>query len=280
MNANTVRESIRNAVASGSSAIVVFVLITLVLIIGIIAYIVYRVRRADLQSISIVSDPKKLFGMNGTPFMFDAAKLPVTLNGQEFSYSFWLYLLDFAPTADHQVVFARGGSTAATLTVAGASPIVSVDKSTNKLRVSVCTNAYVLPSPVPTTYGVTDVIAPGSGYLTANVDYVPLQRWVNVVAVVRDNLLTLYQDGDIYTVENVSDLPKRPVFSGISGGVAVGGGGSETHGYISKLAYFNYALSARDVRAVYNNGPTSSSVLTMLGVDSYGLRSPIYKTDE
>ena len=276
---NATKNAIGAALGSSSSSIMVFLVITVVVIVCIIGYIVYKVRRADLQSVDLVKNPRKLFGSGGSPLVIDGNKMPATLNGQEFAFSFWMYLLDSSPTADHKVVFYRGGSSSLTTTsVIGSSPVVSMDKSSNRLRVSVRTGNAVTPASSTASYSITNILA-DPGYLTASIDYLPLQRWVHVVAVVQDNLLTLYEDGDIYTVENVSDLQGSPVFSGISGQLTVGGGANEVRGYVNKLQYYNYALSPRDVRQLYENGPTSNSVLNLLGVDNYGMRTPIYKTD-
>jgi Concanavalin A-like lectin/glucanases superfamily len=273
-----------SALFSEKSSIVVFAVIALVVILLVIAFIIYKVRRADLDSSMLVKDPLRLYNM--TPQKrITSDKVPATTNGQEFAYSAWLYLANYtAPTSSNYLVFYRGGTTDSN--VAGASPVVHMDRGTNKLYISLRTN---LSSGLTTT-PLDLLTASESKYLTATVDYVPMQRWVHVVFVVQDNLLTVYMDGQMYTVENVQDffassragsLTARPIFSPTAGDVMVGAFANEPmlDGYISRLQFFNYGLTADDVAALYAIGPVKRTLLSRLGIAEYGVRTPIYKID-
>ena len=261
---------------SPKAALVVFGAITVVIIVLVICYIAYHVRRKDLKSVSIIKNPKRLFDMSG-PFVYDASRIPATLNGQEFAYSAWLYISEFTTTTEHKLILARGSDTH------GANPIMFMDNRTNKVYVSIMTNQS--DTFVSSLDEVLDKNK--SKYLTATIEYLPLQRWVHILFVVQDNLLTVYMDGDIYTVENVYDFNvpgrDRPVFAGSVGSVVVGktSGSASTQGYVCKTEFFNHALTPKDVRDIYDRGPVNSNnILTKLGLPAYGLRSPIYREDE
>lgn len=283
---NAVGTAVQSAQTSiaGKGAIVVFCLVVLLLIVVVIVYIVYRMKRTDLQSVEIVKSPRNLFNeSNSSAFVFPASRIPSTLNGQEYSFSFWLYLSDYMPTQNYRMLFMRGGNTSSML--GNSCPVVFLDNRTNKLYVSVRTNL----SSTPSGSDLSKLLDKKRyNIVTATVEYVPLQRWVNVTFVVQDNLLTVYMDGDMYTVENVHDLydpargTDRPIFAGLSGDVIVGNiqNTSTTPGFISRLKYFNYALTTRDVRSLYDKGPVNTGVLSKFGVSEYGFRTPVYRLEQ
>lgn len=263
---------------------IALVVLTFVAIIVIIVYIIYRIRNRNLQTIIVVNKPLKLFDME-SPLLFERDKIPPTNNGQEFTYSFWLYLVDYDEiSSNHRLVFMRNTES----TLGGASPVVFLDGRTNKLYLANRTN---MSNDAITSL---DQMLPenniANGYLTGVVEYVPLQRWINITIVVQDNLVMLYQDGEVYSVLNVHDLwdastasgsQNRPVLAGTSGDVHVGRRTTEdtpTYGFISGLTFYNHAISQRDIGTVFSAGPTPSSNQPGF-MDKYGLRSPIYKVD-
>jgi hypothetical protein len=273
--------------------VVVFVVITILVIVVMIVFIAYRLWRKDLQTVIVVKSPRKLFGEKAS-YRFTADRLPATVNGQEFSFSFWLYLSEFTPTSSNKLVFMRGGTEN---DVIRSNPIVFLDKSTNRLNIAARTNVTTTTSTGSANQDVPenlDDIAARTNrkYLNAVVDYVPLQRWVHYAVVIQDNLMSVYQDGDVYTVENVHDMAyasggfNRPVFEGLRGDMFVGPVGrdknvtEDTRGYICNLLFFNYALTSRDVKNIYGFGPVSMNILSRFGIAEYGVRSPIYRVDD
>lgn len=279
---SAIAQKTRNAVgryASESSPIVVFVIIALLVMVGIICFIIYRVRRADLQSTRVIKEPRKM-GTGTKQLVVDANKMPVTLSGQEYSFSFWMYLTSVTPTDAPKFVFMRGGSTA---NVGGASCIVYMDRAVNKLTVAVKTNANITPDLDLTGIdGINNsiTVAGSNAFLKAAIDYLPMMRWVNVTFVVQDNLLSLYMDGDLYTVQNANDLKDRPILKGVAGDLRLGGiGAGISQGYVAKMDFYNYALMQRDVQHLYKSGPHAGTLLGVLGFDDYGLRAPVYRLD-
>jgi hypothetical protein len=80
------------------------------------------------------------------------------------------------------------------------------------------------------------------------IDYVPLQRWVHVLFTVDNKLVTVYMDGEIYSVKSVDELktakqlPENLVFDKTTGSMFVGknpliGNGSTMTGYLSRLSF-------------------------------------------
>eukprot|EP00798_Chlamydomonas_sp_ICE-L_P009587 gene9587-biopygen5791 len=147
-----------------------------------------------------------------------------------------------------------------------ASPIVYMDAKTNSLHFSVRTNV----SKTNATLGA--VRDHKSQFLNATVEYVPLQRWVQFALIVKDNIMTILMDGELYTIENVLDMQKpniKPLIIPHSGDLSIGSmaGSAGLKGYITKFDIFNYAINISDVKSIYNKGPfsTSETILSKLG---------------
>lgn len=103
--------------------------------------------------------------------------------------------------------------------------------------------------------------------------------------VQKDNILTVYMDGDIYSVTTTADIrvssgKPRPVVRSSFGDGFIGDISNSTPGFISKLAFYNYALTQDEILTIYNNGPVTKSMLSFFGIANYGLRSPIYNLQD
>jgi Concanavalin A-like lectin/glucanases superfamily len=272
----------RLAGVANKSTVALFIIIALLLIVIIVVYIVYRIRRSDLQNVIVLRDSTRLYNMKQV-YRFDASQIPPTLNGQEFTFSFWLYLVDYPVAMNHAMLFCRGGSGQS---VDKSNPVVFMDKNTNKMHIAVRTTAPRTTDLNPSDVNILDTILKRqSGFLTATIDYVPLQRWVHIMFVVQDNLLTVFMDGDIYTVANIADLSSgsvRPVFASTNGDVFVGalpGLNQQSRSFMAKLQFYNFAVMHNDVRNSYMEGPTIQSIMGRMGLPGYGVRSPIYRLD-
>lgn len=265
----------------GPTSAVVFSVVCVMLLVIIIAFIIWRVQRKNLKSVVLVKSPIRMYG-SGLPYIIDKSKIPATVNGQEYSYSFWIYLVQYDPANSSIMVFGRGIQP----TNIGGSPWVYMDKNTNKMYISIGLNNVLLSDKI-------DDVQASPRYVTATVDYIPLQRWVNISVVVQDYLMSVFMDGDMYTVRNVTDAPdigssssssssatNRSIFGPTSGDVTVGAATAQPKAFLSQLQFFNFALTQREVKARYASGPTSSSALGVFGIPAYGIRSPMYKLDD
>lgn len=258
------------------TVLVLFILVVLGLILVVVVYIIMQIRKSSFEKTIIVPDALMLSDPKRVPFVKPSAEIPATKNGQEFTYSFWLYLSEhYEATSDHKLVFQRG-----LLDSFGASnPLVFMDSSTNKMYIAIRTNNS---QPINT---LAEVLPPSNKhYLVGTIDYVPLQRWVHVAFTIQDGNFTIYMDGDIYAVKNIADMTDtmdaslaRPILRGTAGDIEVGRASNMVDGYLSKLEFFNYTVSQSDIAALYKYGPIKGSFLKWLGINQYGIRNPVYK---
>ena len=131
-------------------------------------------------------------------------------------------------------------------------------------------------------------------YATFKIDYVPLQRWVNIIINVNNNMLAVIMDGAIHSTrvlnEDNNECPgdsSSKLVSPTAGSVMVGNIVEDTNnmpaanGFISRLQFFNYSLKTpAHIKKIYNAGPVKSvGVLQKLGLPLYGFRNPLYRID-
>jgi len=218
--------------------------VVLAILVAVILYAIYKYRQSHFDSTVLVDSPLKLYGMS-EPKKIKGSDIPSTTVGQEYSYSFWLYLVDYDDaSSDHRMLFMRTGEED---DLTGANPIVFMDGRTNRLYVSVRTNrsSHIEDLGDLVSDGKADA---STNFLTGVVEYVPLQRWINVVVVLQDNLMTLFLDGDMYSVRNIHDLwdrstsQNRPIMAASEGDVFIGPtsqNSSNVRGFIRGVKYFN-----------------------------------------
>ena len=132
----------------------------------------------------------------------------------------------------------------------------------------------------------------GCGYFRMTIPYVPISRWVNISMVVDNDYVQLFMDGElrqvIDTKESFKYNPTNAVCTtGVSSltkttnfysGKPVNG--ENLKGFISKLKFFNYALTIDHAKMVYNTGPVHQNILAKLGLPLYGVRNPFYRVDD
>lgn len=293
------------------SVVIVLILAALFTIVLVVIYIVSMVKKNKLQNVVLHDKIITLDNRDAVPYTVEANTMSLVTQGQEFSYSMWIYLGEhYEPTTDHKLIFQRGNSsiptTSTTPTQAqpagaaapaapvglytqyntNANPIIFLDKNTNKMYFAISTTA------VQTSKTLDEIIAKHpttnryvSGYLITQIDYVPLQRWVNITLAVKDNTAYVFMDGDMYSAVSVSDVippnsTQRPVLRGTNGQATIGDKRYSTKGFVSLTRYFNYSLTQSEVKDLYNSGPMKKSVLAFIGLDNYGLRAPIYNISD
>jgi hypothetical protein len=162
-------------------------------------------------------------------------------------------------------------------------PIVVMDKASNKMMFAVNTSFVdreMQLSQIFTQDPITKRYR--EPFLITAIDYVPLQRWVNITLSVRDNSLAVYMDGDLYSIVTTNDVVKNnknPFLRMPVGDVSIGNSVNGTRGFISKFTYYNYSLTQNNIQKIYNAGPTNTTFLSWFGLSRYGVRSPIYEVD-
>jgi hypothetical protein len=266
------------------SWIIIVIICAMILLVLVIFYIFYLIKKNRLNNVVLHKEMIILDNRNVVPYTVTSDKMAsLTSNGQEYSYSTWLYLSNnYDVTSGNKIILTRGNSESAPGMISpNTSPIVAMDAKTNKLYVGVSTSAVTNSMLLDNVFvrnastGKYD-----SGFLISHVDYIPLQRWVNIVIVVRDMNMYVYIDGDIYSISSASQVKSnstRPIIRGTSGDLVLGDKLNTIHGFLSLTQFYNYALVQKEVQTIYSSGPSPSSWLKMFGLGNYGVRNPVYK---
>ena len=303
------------------SIIILIVVITLLIFTLIVIWITFAITNSKLKGKLLIDNPLKL-DIVSSPTNINASDLPKCNVGREYTFSFWIYLEEFSQTTGtnpYKLIFYRGD----TGSIKSANPIVFMDPIQNKLYFAIKTQSSVIPDADPQTPGTkTDKISDqlsrviSSNYFQNSklsidtnktvpspnlhiilaVDYVPLQRWANFQLVINNKLLTVYMDGNVYSVKGTDEIKslRQPEFDTLNapfnynliidkttGDLSLGPvnfNSTTINGYISKLEFFNYAISINQSRSIYSSGPFTNNLLSRFGItNNYAIRNPIYK---
>jgi len=288
--------------------LMIFIIAVILIFIIVIIYITFALKNANLKGKVLVKKPVKLDGLS-TAIQISNADIPKPAVGREYTYSFWVYVDEFTQTTNNnKLLFYRGAKEGIT----GANPLVMMDGLENRLYFMIKTQDASLTALVngdlrPTVNGnfFKDTTSPTSNlnkYIIMEVDYVPVQRWVNIICVVDNKIITLFMDGEIYSVKTTDELKalRKPEVSATGtpisynliidkpdGDMFIGkntiNNNQTLNGYLSNVNFMNYAISLNQVKETYNRGPLASggagNFLTNVGIN-YGVRSPLYKLNE
>ena len=276
----------------------------------VLVYLLILYNRPSLLNYTLTPTPIKM-NKDAIKNLPNTDKLPTLSNGREYAYSFWVYLDSVNMNDNYNLVFLRGPNSDGNY-LQNANPIVYLDKNSNKMVVKIRTaladsmTAYKNLDDVIIGADTTDDTADDKtvhqdncNYATFKIDYVPLQRWVNIIINVNNNMLAVIMDGSIHSTrvlnedntECTGDATSK-VVSPTTGNIMVGNidGNTETgidslpaaNGYLSRLQFFNYSLKTpAHISKIYEAGPVKSvGILQKLGLPLYGLRNPLYRVDE
>jgi hypothetical protein len=284
-----------NAGNAGKSVFVLLIVAAMFVLVFVILYIVSMVRKNKLQNV-VLQDKIITLDSAIIPFKISNSALSLTNNGQEYSFSFWLYIGDqYTPSSQHKLLFQRGNvSDVPNEYSSKTNPIVFMDKNTNKMYIAISTSNVNGNMTLDSILEKSPNGRYTSGYMVGFIDYVPLQRWVNVTFFIKDDKLFIFLDGDMYTAVSVSDMQiasssgpskllsqtKRPVIKDTDGSATIGNKSYPIPGFISYTRFFNYALTQKEIQSVYQAGPTKRSMLALIGLNTYGLRTPVYNLDD
>jgi hypothetical protein len=290
---NTFKEGISRV--SDSTGLLIGVMVLAFLLFFVIIYLFLKYFYTTLKYNTIIKSPILVRRNNANAASKSDADLPELKHGNEYAYSFWLYLNEVDNGDQMKVVFRRG-------TVEQPSPIVYLDKRSNKLFIKVKTNAgevhdakvSAMDNQVSYTAGNQSLVSNKSFhedncfYMTLVVDYVPLQRWTHIVFTVDKEFAVIYVDGEIYKVINhhtqsACDKTSLNVrgLAKTKGDVFVGSTDTNmaADAALSRLVFFNHSLSINQVQSIYAKGPMKSSLMRKLGISQYGVRNPVYRLD-
>lgn len=260
-----------SSVARSSASSNLGVIISFFVLIFASVYVMFFVYRkytsTSLKTVTMLTKPKKIASIQN---ISSTVKLPTYVNGNEFSYSFWMYVdsSNSQSTRADKYILGSMGSKGALST---ANPVFFMDNNTNKLHVYVNTGGHV------NTLGDMK-LSPDS----LTIPYVPLQRWVNVLLVVDNNYVQLFMDGELRQVKDIAGTQLNKVVAQPSGNLYIGGVPEQPaiSGFLSKVQAFNYAVTIDHAKIIYKAGPLNKSFLSVIGAGTYGVQSPFYKLDE
>lgn len=275
--------SVTAASNSLGSTIPVLAFFTFLLISVVIVYLVYKVRRYSLKTVDLMGSTPVIQAnpMAGEHRTFLGGRLPELKNGGEFSYSIWIYIENITITSDYKIIMYRGNSAG----YVNGSTYVYMDPNTNKLYVTLRTNGN--PEVADRDGKVNLQQIKNNEYLMHGyIDYVPVQRWVHVCFAVRDAVMYLYFDGELYSVNTVYDLRarsdgSRPMITRPVGDVFMGGKADREgiNGYLARAQFMNFGVSLQQAKQIYNEGPYKRNMLSYVGIENVGVRNPFYFTD-
>lgn len=302
--------SFAQGLLQGKTGIIIGFCLILFAFLLVIIYILKQIRSNSFKKgSSFVDDVVKLDKLQ-SPLEISGADIPKQNIGDQYTFSFWLYVEEHIPTPQtHKLILYRGNKD----DVTAANPIVMMDEMSNKLYFVIKTRGSNLSSTdssidykklKPITeqnYFLNRTLKLTSEnhnkHLIIPVNSVPFNRWIHFALSIKDNIITVYQDGEIYAVKTTDDfkqmkpkeldvrgdiIPYDVTIDSGEGTIYIGknpaiGGNYAVEGYFSKFDFFNYAISVNDAAKIYKDGPYSSSWLKTLGIKNYGIRTPIYK---
>jgi hypothetical protein len=259
---------------NGNLALIAIITLMFIITIYVIMYIWKTYKSTSLKTVTMVSTPVQLTESGGFKNLSKEVTLPEMYNGNEFSYSFWVYVNSSTGNNIHgdKHVLSRMTNTE---DISTANPMFFIDSDSNKLYAYVSyssSNENVLVNNLPDMKTEALVI-----------DYLPIHRWLNIVLVVDNNYIQLFMDGELRQVKDFSSngITANKVPRPTQGNIVAGGNDTliSFDGFISKVQCFNYALTLDHAKIVYKTGPLPKSLLAAIGVPNYGVRSPFYRID-
>lgn len=234
----------------------IVIAVSLVLLAIVTVLVVRRILTTPLATKMVFND---VVSGAGNKVVIKAGAIPELRNGSEFGYSFWLYLNPSGPTNNDRLVFAHPADGK------GIKVVLSPDSNMLQFKADESSDAPAIK-------------------------YVPMSRWVHIVAVYANGTLTYFMDGEVHSVHAVggSNGAEMMGFSGPSANMTVSGGHSVSvpggtaydsfQGYVGYISFMNFYPSPGLVKRMYAKGPfPEQGFFNMFGMMGYGVRSPVYK---
>jgi len=230
---------------SNKHVILLLALGTLVAIIVLTVLIARRVLKSSLTMEHVFRDA---VAGGGAQVTVPASKIPGCTNGDEFAYSFWVYAEPGPGTVNDRFVLDHG---------AGPNKVLVVlDKDKNALTVQLG----------------------GEGESSATLPYLPMNRWVHVVAVYNSGSVTFFEDGEVHSVHGLAQSSFAPPSGDMHIGGDAGQGSDGFSGYVGYVSVMNFQPSPGLVKRLYAMGPMPRrGWLSVFGIPGYGVRNPVYR---
>lgn len=271
-------------------------IISIIILITSLIYIIILLNKSNLIYYSYKDKPFDLLKERFNKILVNKNDENETLdekvklsNGLEYTYSFWLYLEDLKSNNNkNRLVFLRtdendsGG-------LNNPNPLVYLKADTSDMIIKVKTqDTDGISNLVDESGNLSNLNTNSCNYITAELKYIPLQRWVNIVINVDNNLLTIYRNSKpVYanfvdeTESNGEGCSSLTSIDVTTGDVYIGTNeNNKYNGYISNIQFYNYSIkSNKDIENIYNRGPVTKTIADTLNLPNIKLRSPIQFVD-
>ena len=197
-------------------------IIVILVVISVILFIIYRKR------------PKRYILLD-TPFHLETdfvkevppEKMPESVSGVQYSYSFWLYIGNVPENAHWKSKF----NNKKFILYKYGSPNVVYHPDSNKLTVG---TAY------KSEYGLFE-------RYYHDVENLPIQKWMHFGVTLDNRYFDLYINGELTHskyLDNVGFIFQKFLF--------IGEKDNNFNGYITDLEYFNYTLNPKQIKKIYD----------------------------
>jgi hypothetical protein len=175
--------------------------------------------------------------------MIPASSIPSS-NSNEFTINFWMFVRDWNYNYEQPKCVLYYGDP----DCKQASPLVFLYPNTNNLMIRMAeNNPNNNKSMNPFSCNDVDTFDVKK---PCDVSNIPLQRWVQISIVLWNTTTDVYVNGKLARSCTSPNVPK--MMNGQNIYIGQGGG---FNGYISRLKYYNYSVSSRDIYALYRGGP-------------------------
>jgi hypothetical protein len=270
----------RTKLLLSSTPLPLLIAIVIIIIIAVVVFLIMKYKKGALKSVDLLGAPVVIANpLAGEHQISPAGKLPASQNGTENTYSLWLFIDSVSITNNHKIVLYRGNPQS----YSNGQFFVYMDSKTNKLYASVRTNGVTDETSSSNEPSLEDIRI-NKYFMQSVIDYIPLQRWVNIAYTVKDTVFSTYLDGELYSVTSIYEMAvkpdgSRPLPIKPTGDILIAGkaGKEGFNGYIGSGKYLNFAITVTEAKVLYNQGPYKKSWLSYLGLGNVGLRSPVYK---
>jgi len=252
-----------------SIILIVFIVLVVIVVIAVL-YRYYSVKHkldAALITtpISITEVPTYGYTVASTP------GLALSTVGVEYTYNMWIKVSEPRASPGTPVCLLYRSSAPPTITTAAANPSIWL-RSDNSLIVRASTAQPDSSLPVqpelypsysfPDGYSVVNPLNPlnvdniNTKTATCDIENIPLQRWVMITAVLWNKTFDVYINGKLVRSCILPGLPLHDKDKLEK--LYVGGGNNATNnytGHVSRVRYFNHAITAEEVLKLYKKGP-------------------------
>ena len=213
--------------------IVVISIIVIYLLFALFRYFHTRARNAPM----LITEPVDATIERIIP----ASSIPKAA-GYEFTLNFWMYVRDWNYSFDHpKCVLYRGDKNCKK-----ATPMIFLYPKTNKLMIRMDDDSNNNMNP----FSCANTNNANSDIKACDISNIPIQRWVMVSTVLWNTTCDVYINGKLArscTYDNIPNIMNdKNIYVSVNGGF---------NGYISRLQYFNFAITPHLAYQLYQKGP-------------------------